>query len=231
VSYAALSAFADVDAWDHVWAHALGTSDVFVLRLRVSGVTLRDPTDALLFARAAGQGQNLALDVRAVAVSKTPDMGTDEAMIDVILTTTSLRAAVLWADDADAMAKKVAADASLRGAFPKLMITTAIFGQLTAPPEAIDLWRSQPMLWDHNLPGPKNLGGPTDAMSAPADYNVVTGKADDGARAVPWKIGKPPLGPDKKPPATDPMMIGGAVVALAAVALLARQPKERRRHV
>jgi len=230
VSYAALRALADVDAWDHVWAHSLGTGDVFVLRLRATGVTLRDPSDALLFARAAGQGQNLALDVRGVAVWRTPEMAADETMVDIVMTTSALRVGVLWADDADAMAKKVAGDATLRRAFPKLLISSAVFGQLTAPAEAIDHWRSQPLLWDHALPGPQNLGGPTDAMSAPADYNVVQGKADDGARAVPWKSGKPPLGPDKKP-GSDVAVIGATVGAIAAVALLSRSTKERRRRV
>jgi hypothetical protein len=216
MSYA-LAAFGTVDPWDHVWAHALAASDVFVLRLRVSGVKLRDASDALLFARAAGQGQNLALDVRGIAAWKTPDMADDQWMIDVILTTATLRAAVLWADDAPAMATKVAADETLRSAYPKLTIVSAVFGQLTDPADAVDHWRSQGLLWDHALPGPKNLGGPTDLMATPADYSVVKGQADDGKRAMPWVTAKTPLGPPGGPGMSTAAVAGLGVGAALLV--------------
>jgi hypothetical protein len=223
MSYALAAAFGTVDPWDHVWAHALGTSDVFVLRLRVSGVKLRDPSDALLFARAAGQGQNLALDVRGIAVWKTADMSADQWMVDVVMTTSALRAAVLWADSAEQMGVKVAADESLRSAFPTLAIQSVVFGQLTDPADSVDHWRSQGMLWDHALPGPKNLGGPTDLMAKPTDYSVVKGQADDGKRTLPWTTPTVPLGPGDKPPSMSTAAVAGLGVGAAFLVWMVSQ--------
>jgi hypothetical protein len=218
-------ALGDVDAWDHVWVHSLAPADVFVLRLGVTGAELRSPSDALLFARAAGQGQNLALDVRGVAVWQAGDV----TMVDVVLTTPALRVGVLWADDAQAMGGKVAADETLRRVFPNLHVASVVFGQLTGPADAIDHWRSQPMLWDHSLPGPKNLGGPTDSMAVPGQYNVVKGKADDGSHAAPWVETKPPLGPAPGAPASGTMLLAGLGVGAAVLLLRSQSSKGHRR--
>jgi hypothetical protein len=215
----------DVDPWEYVWAHALTTDAVYVLRLRVTGVALRDPTDALLFARAAGQGQNLALDVRGVAVSQPRGAASDEYVVDIIFTTSALRVAVLWADGAADMARKIAADPDLRARYPGVSIAGPVFGALAAPAEAIDHWRAQPVLWDHAISGPRQLGGPTDSFAQPADYNVVKGKADDGSRAVPWVIPKGGLGPPPKPMEASWMVAGGLGVVLVGVWLSRKETR------
>jgi hypothetical protein len=67
MSYALSRSLGTVDPWDHVWSHALSTDDVFVLRLTCSGVKLREPQDALLFARALNRFE-VGLARRTVAV-------------------------------------------------------------------------------------------------------------------------------------------------------------------
>jgi hypothetical protein len=96
--------------------------------------------------------------------------------------------------------------------FPSLLISEPQFRQLTGPADAVDHWRSQPLLWDHLLGGD---GGPTDTFAQPAEYSIVLGTADDGKRAQPWKVKPPGLGPngEKKPPgpATNAVLLLGAV--------------------
>ncbi len=172
-------------------------SDVYVLRLKVRGAVLTDPSQALAFAKAAGQGQNLGLDVRGVALWKAPGMTEDQWMVDVVETVTSGGVIVPFVgDNASAMATKVAANADLRARFPKIAVDTAsaLWGTLSEPVDAIDWWRRQPMLWDHAL---ADGGGPTDTFANPAEYSVVLGKADDGAKARPWKRGEVPVAPPR----------------------------------
>jgi hypothetical protein len=209
-----------IDPWDSVTLglHRVAETDVIVLRLRVANVRMKDPSDALLFARAAGQGQNWGMDVRGVVVA--PVAGSDDQMVDVVFTKGdaglfgwSPSIMVGFADNADSMGAKVAADETLRQNSPQLAIVSAQLGPLTDPADAIDHWRSQPIAWDHLLNGPKNAGGPTDTFATPADYTVCKGTADDGKRCKPWKAGVLPFGPNG--PTVTPTQIG--VVAGAAV--------------
>ncbi len=186
-----LSTFGTVDSWESS-IHVVNESDVIVLRMRISGARLSEPSDALLFVRAAGQGQNWGMDVRGVAVSDVAS-STDQ-MVDVVFTKSDAgllgwSPAVMlgMADDAASMAKNVAADEAIQQAFPKLSIASSQLGPLTGPADAIDHWRSQPVVWDHLLAGPKGRGGPTDTFAQPAEYTVVKGTADDGKRAQSWK--------------------------------------------
>jgi len=217
MSYSALAALGTVDPWQYMSAHLWSTADVYVLRLAVKHAPLTDPTDALLFVRAAGQGQNLRMDVRGVAVLTQPASKEDEATVDIVMSISDTGLTMFgWqipgfsvpfvADDAASMARQVAKDEALRARFPGFEITSSVFGQLTAPPQALDHWRAQPLLWDHSFTGAKMRGGPTDTFATPATYSIVRGKADDGAQAVPWKIGVPPIGPNgngKKPGGGD----------------------------
>ena len=212
-----------IDPWDSVTLglHRVAESDVLVLRLRVTNVRMQDPSDALLFVRAAGQGQNWGLDVRGVAVADVPS-STDK-MVDVVFTKGdagllgwSPSIMLGFADNADSMAKNVLADETLRQLSPNAAVVSAQLGPLTDPADAIDHWRSQPIAWDHLLSGPKNVGGPTDTFATPADYTVCKGTADDGKRCKPWKTALAPFGPNgpKVTPTQLGMIAGVGVLGL-----------------
>jgi len=230
MSYAALpliavAGFADIDAWtSNLLPHAMSPTEVYVLRFRARGAKLSRASDALLFVRAAGQGQNLSMDVRGVAVSHDSNDPDDTNTVDVVFTVAPAGTIIPGSvtipgvsDDANSMAAQIAADADLRAAFPNIGLDNAQFGQLTAPVDAIDHWRSQPVLWDHTFHGAKNRGGPTDSFAQPAEYSIVQGRADDGARAKPWRVSKMPLGdklsvpglPDWAPYAGVAVVLGG----------------------
>jgi hypothetical protein len=192
MSYVGCCGLGTVDVWEYVWAlHSVSATDVMVLRLQVANARLDDPSDALLFVRAAGQGQNWGMDVRGVAVSAIA--GSADKQVDIVFTKgdagfLGFGPIVGLHDDAAAMAKQIATDEVLRQVSPNITISAAAIGPLTGPADALDHWRSQPIVWDHLLSGPKGRGGPTDTFAQPADYTVVKGTADDGKRAVPWKM-------------------------------------------
>lgn len=222
-----------LDEWTNPSLHSFLPSDVFVLRLATTGFPVRGPADVLPLVRAVGRGQNLRLDVRGVALWQDPKAAPDVWHADVVLTT----AAALFpfaplmpgfVDDGAAMAGKVDADAGMRGAFPTFHVVGQVFGQLTAPPDAIDHWRSQPVLWDHVL-GPAGVGGPTDSFAKPADYSIVRGKVDDGARATPWILGRSPLAPPPPggPSGTVVVVVGIALAGLLALHFVKGQGKRR----
>jgi len=221
MSYALLG-FADIDPWTVMAAHVWSASDVYVLRLKTEGAVLTEPGDLLLFVRAAGQGQNLDLDVRGIAASRAG------ASIDIVLTADKWGLSVPFlADDAAAMAKHIAGDADLGARMPSLAISNAVFGRLAAPKDAIDHWLAQPILWDHRFTGPKGRGGPTDSFAAPPPLTLVQGKADDGKRAIPWPKRTGP-GPTPKPASTT-IWVGVAAVSLG-LAVMAQSTKRRPRN-
>lgn len=207
MSYSGCCGLGTVDVWEYVWAlHNLREADVMVLRLQVAGARLSDPSDALLFVRAAGQGQNWGMDVRGVAVSDAA--AADQKMVDIVFTKgdaglLGFGPIIGIHDDAASMAAQIAADDALRQNSPNLQIVSSAIGLLSGPADAIDHWRSQPIVWDHLLSGPKGRGGPTDTFAQPADYTVVKGTADDGKRAVPWKASVLDLGKKKLESLTD----------------------------
>lgn len=205
----------ELDPWAYPSLHYFTNQEVYVLRLRMKGASLREPRDALVFVRSAGSTQNLGLDVRAVALLEEPG---GELVLDLVMTREALYSPWPWmGDDAEAMRQKIAADPNVLARFPSLAISTAVFGELVAPADAIDHWRAQPKLWDHAL-GQGGHGGPTDSFATPAEYSVVRGRADDGKRAVPWRAEPPPgLGPSGARPA-DRARVAWIVLA-AALAL------------
>ncbi len=219
MSYVGYCALGTVDVWEYVWAlHNLRDTDVMVLRLRVTNARLSDPSDALLFVRAAGQGQNWGMDVRGVAVSAVA--GSDDKQVDIVFTKgdaglLGFGPIIGIHDDAAAMGKQIASDEALRQVSPNLVVASAQIGVLTAPADAVDHWRSQPIAWDHLLSGPKGRGGPTDTFAQPAEYTVVKGTADDGKRANPWKMTVLDLGKKKLEELTPTqlaLIVGGAAL-------------------
>ena len=186
----------ELDPWAYPSLHYFTNQEVYVLRLRMKGASLREPRDALVFVRSAGSTQNLGLDVRAVALLEEPG---GELVLDLVMTREALYSPWPWmGDDAEAMRQKIAADPNVLARFPSLAISTAVFGELVAPAGG--------------------HGGPTDSFATPAEYSVVRGRADDGKRAVPWRAEPPPgLGPSGARPA-DRARVAWIVLA-AALAL------------
>lgn len=200
--------------------HTLDTNEVYVLRLEVAGVRLRDGADLLVFARAGGQDQNWGLDVRAVGAWKSDAMSAadDVWMIDIVMTS-SLDGKVvpLMNDSGEEMGKQIAADPEVTSVFPHVVVRSSKLGELVGPAAAIDTWRSQPLLWDHALSGKRPLrGGPTVTFAAPADLSLFKGKADDGRLAVPWKMTMSANGPQ-----THDSGLGAGTIAVVGVAALA----------
>ena len=219
MSYALLprKAFGTVDEWTNPSLHSFVPTDVFVLRLGFTGLPLRDARDVLPLIRAAGRGQNLHLDVRGAAVWQDPGAAPDAWHADLVFTTAMplFPLAPLmpgFVDGGPDMAAKVQADVGMGGSFPGFKVVSQLFGQLTGPADAIDHWRSQPVLWDHALGSP-GTGGPSDSFAKPADFSIVRGKADDGARAVPWKIGQPPLTPPGGSGSNTLLILAGLALA------------------
>lgn len=198
-------------------------SEVYLVRLAVKGARLDTPDDAKKFARAVGSlmSDKLDLDVRGVAVWGSAS----DRHVDVILTSDDSRVSLITPSN-DGIKSAVEADPTLRAGSPTFSVTSAELLQLTGPPDAIDHWRSQPILWDRHL-GPGSSGGPTDTFATPAEYSIVLGKADDGKRSSPWRAADPGLGPDAKKNAASawPWVLG----ILAAVAVSYHFGKEKRR--
>lgn len=183
-----LRGLGEIDVWERMWAHTLNSDEVYVLRLQCANLPLKDGADLLLFARAAGQSQNLSLDVRSVGAWQS---GADPGdwTIDVVMTAAGFAGNwPVFTTDADDMKKSVASDEELKLAFPKFEIRKATFGRLTAPKDAIDTWRAQPILWDHSLEGRKKRGGPTQTFATPVALTTFRGKADDGRKAETWPV-------------------------------------------
>jgi len=213
----------EFNAWDFMIAHTFDDDEVYVLRLDCSNVILKDGSDLLPFARAAGQGQPYGLDVRAVGAWKQDKAGPDDYVIDIVMTHSGGKASPVGRGG-DAMGQEIAADDRIRAMFPRLVIRSATFGELTGPKDAIDTWRSMPLLWDHSLSGEKKRGGPTSVFSSPTDLTLFHGKADDGRRATPFRVTDVPFKPDDKPKESNVgwYVFGGAVLLAAGVVLFKR---------
>lgn len=197
----------DFDPWSCMWCHVWSADDVYVLRLRMDGVTILNARDALRFVQSAGQAQNFRLDVRGMAIRES---GTG-ILADIVFTAREGFVGIpILADTATSMAATMNADPDLLQVYPDLKISLPVFGRLTGPPDALDQWKSVALLWDNLLSGPRGRGGPTDTFATPGDYNLVRGSAEDGKRANPFSTGiaQPPLGPGKVQPAPVPQPPG-----------------------
>lgn len=231
MSYAHCSALGELSVWSWMGlSHTLDSNEVYVLRLQVAGVPLREPADLLVFARAAGQDQELLLDVRAVGAWKQPGMTDDQWAIDVVMTFAENHVVVpLFTDDGAQMGKRIGADPDFVLAFPKGQVVNGAFGELTAPADALDAWRSQPLLWDHSLPGARSHGGPTTTFASPVDLSLFKGKADDGRRAVTWNVTKPGLVAQNTPSGNSTALVVGAAIALGLGFVFWSRTARRRR--
>jgi LPXTG-motif cell wall-anchored protein len=225
-------ALADFDAWKVMGGHALDDHTIYVLRMTATGLPLRTANDLKLFARAAGQAQNMNLDVRAVGAKERPEVGAWD--LDIVFGVVGdLRLVPPFiSTDADAMAKGIAADSQIQANFPQFKVLTSSFGTLVGPADAIDTWRAQPVLWDHALPGPSGRGGPTATFATPVDLSFFKGQSDDGRKATPWRAIDPPIAPPgpnggkDKPPSSDDTawyVLGGVVLLGAGLLFLKRR--------
>jgi hypothetical protein len=188
----------DVSAWNYPTFHTLDANEVYVVRLKCTGLPLSDGKDLLLFVRALGITQTLGFDIRGAAAWQ--DVGADQNSwwIDLVATVPGWEGnpIPLLGNDAASIAAKIQNDPTLRQAFPSLQIdqSASLWGELTGPAQSIDFWKSQPLLWDHTLPGPKcvaligGCGGPTNTFPSPPASSIVKGKADDGAMATPFPV-------------------------------------------
>jgi hypothetical protein len=209
-------ALGDTGDWYGLYARP---EEAYVWRAQLVGADIRDPEDALAVLASFGQTQNLKLNVQGICIQKQQD----GAVVDVVLTTTSLKVYVIsapvpmfTAQSAEEIATGMLGDRSLRERFPQLSIRTAELLQITAPPAAIDFWRSHATLWDPSL-GQTGQGGPTQAFANLT--GAYLGAADDGPGLKPWKVAKPGLGPDqdKDSDATVFWVIGGLALAWLVV--------------
>lgn len=224
MSYLALGT---LDPWNWLMPHTFDTDEVYVLRLPCSNLPLKDGADLLLFARAAGQGQDFSLDVRAVGATGE---GSNWS-VDVVMTSSSWRASVLVVKSpVNEMVAAIVADEQLHAAFPNLAIDAdkAVFGELVGPKDAIDTWLSQPPLWVASLTGPKKRGGPTATFAKPVDLSVFKGQADQGRSATPWRVTTPSIMPHDKPDEASSVgwyILGGAAVLGLGLAIWSRSKK------
>lgn len=223
MSYAS---FGDINPWTVMSAHLWDPQEVYVLRLKTRNAKIRSPEDLLVFVKAIGQSQNLQLDVSGAGTWQASGMPESESMLDLVFTTTEGGVNIPFvADDAKSMAAKLQAHADVRRVFPDFIVTEQQFGPIVSPKDAIDHWRGEPILWNHLLNDKK--GGPTDSFAKPADYNLVRGKADDGARATPITpnpIFAPPDHVKIPESGISPTMafVGGVVIGLVSWSLLGR---------
>jgi hypothetical protein len=214
-------------------------SSVYVFRFRATGAQILTARDALAFVRAVGQQTNLGIDIHGVAVQPvTDDPGAVGAQsVDIVWTVPqwSMRTPI-YGDSPSSLALKVQNDASLRATFPSLAIDSAIFGELTAPAQAVDFWKNQPVLWVSSHEGEfgSGAGGPTNSFANPPAASVVRGKADDGAMATPWPIDTPPIvtpGPSGSllsgSVSSTSLLVGGLLAAGLGYYLVSRHKRTR----
>jgi hypothetical protein len=215
----------ETSGWWQTYATASG---VYLWRTQVQGCKLQSPDDALAIVAAVGRTPHNLLDVRGIALRVSDD---GVGQIDVVQTArlfaTNTNVLSLWPNAHD-VAVAVAADPSVAGRFPALVMTASEWLELVGPPDSVDFWRSAAVLWDRSL-GAGDVGGPTQSY-ANRD-GVYIGQADDGTRLRAWGGGKKPLGPDEPGGAVSSttviLLLGGAAAAAALVWFLSRQQKFR----
>ena len=216
----------DTSAW---WRSYASPSGVYLWRAQVEGMVLVSPDDALAVVAAVGRVQNSLLDVRGIAL-RVSESGVGQ--VDVVQTSrdfaTNTNLLMLW-PDADEVAQAVVADPSVKGRFPSLVLRQPEWLELTGPADAVDFWRSSPILWDRLL-GSGKLGGPTQAFSN--RDGIYIGQADDGTGLRSWSGGKPgpaPNGGGGKSTTTILLWVGGAAIVAGALYLVTRRNKEHSR--
>jgi hypothetical protein len=218
-------ALGDTSAW---WRSYASLSGVYLWRAQVEGMVLVSPDDALAVVAAVGRAPNNPLDVRGIAL-RVSEAGTGQ--VDVVQTAREFSAntnlLMLW-PDADEVAAAVSSDPAVKGRFPSLVLRQPEWLELTGPADAVDFWRSSPVLWDRLL-GSGKLGGPTQAFSN--RDGIYIGQADDGTNLRTWTGGKPPTPPNgggHGSLGTTLLWVGGAALAAGAIYLVTQKMKERK---
>jgi hypothetical protein len=218
--------FGDTASWLGLLAN---TDEVYLLRVRATDFAPKSPLDMLEIVRAVGgapMGGQTAIDVRGIGLWTDPSSLSGDQTIDVIFTSPTSGIA-LSVPSASSIVNSLNADTVLRKIFPGAVFHDGSLLQLTGPMDAIDTWRSQPVLWDHSLQGPTGRGGPTDTFATPADYSVVLGKADDGKQAKPWKVNRPGLGPGPGSSPSSGTLLWLGVAAAAAIGIAVMKGRKR----
>jgi LPXTG-motif cell wall-anchored protein len=216
----------ETSAW---WNTVAVPSSVYLWRVQVEGMAFQSPDDALAVVAAVGRAPNSLLDVRGIAL-RVSEAGIGQ--LDVVQTSrelaTNTNLLMLW-PDARGVAEAVVGDPSVKGRFPQLVLRQPEWLELAGPADAIDFWRSAPVLWDRFL-GSGRMGGPTAAFSN--REGVYVGQADDGTMLRSWSSGgKPGLGPsqdDGSSTTTILLWVGGAALAAGAIYWFTRKNKEQR---
>jgi hypothetical protein len=186
---------------------------------------LQSPDDALAIVAAVGRTPGSILDVRGIAL-RVSDAGVGQ--VDVVQTSretaTNTNLLLLWPDETD-VAESIVGDASVKGRFPGLVIRQPEWLELTGPADAVDFWRSAPIIWDRLL-GSGKLGGPTQSFSD--RDGVYIGQSDDGTALRSWAGGsRPGLGPSGGSQSSMTLLWVGAA-ALVAGAIYYVCKKEQR---
>lgn len=195
MSYAA---FGDTQSWGHICTEQ---DEVYLLRARVN-VEIKTAEDLRPFVKAFALAQNYQLNVRGATAKP---LAGGYTQIDIIGT----------ADDRDTcpdvvfdystvatVVDKMMQDSELRSEYPGLQISDYDTLELTGPPQAVDFWRMQSVLWDVNLGEntptwwyqKSGLGQGTQAYIR--FENLRLGTADDGstAKLLPRRGALPPIG-------------------------------------
>ena len=219
--------FGETSGW---WRAAASPSGVYVWRGQIEGMVLQSPDDALAVVAAVGRTGNLILDLRGIAL-RVSEAGIGQ--VDVIGTSreiaTNTNLLMLWPDERD-VAQSIVGDPAVKGRFPQLVIRQPEWLELIGPADAVDFWRSHPVVWDRSL-GSGSLGGPTQAFSN--RQGIYIGQADDGTGLKSWSGGtRPDLGPSNGgggSVGTTLLWVGGAAVAVGAIYWFTRKGKKEQR--
>ncbi len=193
MSYMRLSGLGETSKWLGLLA---SPSEVYLFRFSAKNANPKSPLDLLAFVRAVGQVNlfQTKLDIRGVTMwddGSSPDAHT----FDVVATSPEGGLSLVL-PSASGILNSVSSDPNVQALFPGIVLSDPSLLELIGPSDAIDHWRSQPILWDHSLSSGAGVGGPTDTFASPAEYSIAIGKADDGKRAKPWTVGqKKPAAP------------------------------------
>lgn len=168
VTYAPLRALAGdcpPTCYSPYWRLWQSYDDVYVLRLRVSGVpAISSSSAALLWGKAAGQLQRQEdLNVSGVCLE---DLGGGNWIIEVVLTSATggtVSYHLGWKYNDDTLGERLAAHPAIKAEWPDVAVAPAQWLELEGPGSDLSYWRAAPVLWAHYLTSPDGYGGPSTA--------------------------------------------------------------------
>jgi len=166
VTYAptsALSGDCPPDCYSPYWRLWQSHDDVYVLRLRASGVpSIPSSSAALLWAKAAGQLQRQEdLNVSGVCIES---LGGGNWIIEVVLTSATSGTVSYhlgWKYNDDTLGQRIADHPDITAEWPNVKVAPAQWLELDGPGSDLSYWRAAPVLWAHYLSSPAGYGGPS----------------------------------------------------------------------